>query len=53
MNVYNRGNRDWTSRKTVGKIVMVKPGETWNMHYTPDLAADFRNVEAFLTIASA
>lgn len=53
MNVYNRGNRDWTSRKTVGKIVMVKPGQTWSMHFTPDLTPDFRNVEAYISIASA
>lgn len=53
MLVYNRGNRDWTSRKTVGKIVIVKPGETWSMHYTPDLAPDFRNVEDYISIASA
>lgn len=53
MLVYNRGNRDWTSRKTCAKIVLVKPGQSWSMHYTPDLAPDFRNVEAFLTIASA
>lgn len=53
MLVYNRGNRDWTSRKTVGKIVRVEPGQSWSMHFTPDLAPDFRNVEAFIEIASA
>lgn len=53
MLVYNRGNRDWTSRKTVGKIVQVKPGQSWSMFFTPDLAADFRNVQTFIEIASA
>lgn len=48
--VYSRGNRDWTSRKRVGKIVRVAAGETWTMPYTPDLAPDFKSVEQYLEI---
>lgn len=53
MLVYNRGNRDWTSRKRVGKIVRVVAGETWTMPYTPDIAADLRSVEAYLSFKKA
>lgn len=50
MLVYNRGNRDWTSRQTCGKIVRCEKGEAWSMTYTPDIARDFAAVEAFLTV---
>lgn len=53
MLVYNRGNRDWTSRKRVGKIVRVAAGETWTMPFTPDVAADLRSVEAYLSVKPA
>ena len=51
--VYNRGNRDWTSRKPVGKIVRVAAGESWTMPYTPDLAADFKSVEGYIQVKGA
>lgn len=53
LNVYVRGNRFWTSREKAARVVRVANGETWNMPFTPDLAADLRSVESYLTIESA
>ncbi|MDX2147667.1 MAG: hypothetical protein SFZ23_09110 [Planctomycetota bacterium] len=49
--IYNRGNRDWVSREKPARVVYVKPGASWSMAYTPELAPDFRSVEKFLSIA--
>jgi len=53
MLVYNRGNRDWTSRQTCGKVVRVAKGEAWSMTYTPDIARDFAAVAPFISVTSA
>lgn len=53
MVIYNRGNRDWFKRETVGKLARVAAGETWTMLYTPDLAPDLRTVEKYLQIKPA
>lgn len=53
MNVYNRGNRDWTSRQKVGKIVEVEKGRTWTMPFFHQLAPDLRSVAKFLSIEAA
>ncbi|HYE03564.1 MAG TPA: hypothetical protein VD963_10060 [Phycisphaerales bacterium] len=53
LNVYNRGNRDWTSRERVGKIVRVAPGASWTMPYTLDVAPDLRAVDGWLEVAPA
>jgi hypothetical protein len=53
MNVYNRGNRDWTSREKVGKIVEVEPGRSWTMPFFFQLAPDIRAVEKYLSIEAA
>jgi hypothetical protein len=53
MVIYNRGNRDWFKRETVGKLARVAVGEAWTMLYTPDLAPDLRTVEKYLQIKPA
>jgi hypothetical protein len=50
MLVYNRGNRDWTSRQTCGKIVRCEKGEAWSMTYTADLAREFAIVAPFVSV---
>ncbi|MBL8764204.1 MAG: hypothetical protein JNM07_08035 [Phycisphaerae bacterium] len=51
--VYNRGNRDWTKREIVGKIVQPEAGQAWTMIYTIDLAPDFRSVDGFVKVEPA
>jgi hypothetical protein len=53
MNVYIRGNREWTSRERCGHYVTVKTGESWTLPYTLNLAPDLRSVEAYLTLDKA
>jgi hypothetical protein len=53
MNVYNRGNRDWTSRQKVGKIVEVEKGRSWTMPYFHQIAPDLKSVQKFLSIVAA
>jgi len=50
LNVYNRGNRDWTSREEPAKVVYVSPGQAWTMTYTLDRAADLKKVEKCISI---
>jgi hypothetical protein len=50
LNVYNRGNRDWTSREEPAKVVYVAPGQAWTMTYTLDRAADLKKVEKCISI---
>ncbi|MBC7833912.1 MAG: hypothetical protein H7Y88_02290 [Phycisphaerales bacterium] len=52
LNVYNRGNRDWTSREKVGKIARVAQGESWTMEFAFDVANDLRSVEQYLSISA-
>lgn len=50
LNVYNRGNRDWTSRAEVGKLVRAIRGQTWSMKFTLDLADEFQSLQKFVKI---
>ena len=50
MNVYIRGNREWTSRETVAKVVRVSKGASWSMLYTPDMANELNFVSKNLKI---
>ena len=50
LNVYNRGNRDWTSREKAARVVAVEPGATFNLPYHHDLARDLASVAEYLTI---
>lgn len=53
LNVYIRGNRDWTSREKCSKLVRVEQGATWTMTYVPHLAPDMKSVERFLSVKPA
>ena len=53
MLVYNRGNRDWTSRKKCPRIVEVAEGAAGTMVYTPHIAPDLRSVEDCISIKAA
>lgn len=50
LNVYNRGNRDWTSREKPAQVVGVRKGVSFNLPYHLDLANDLRRVEAYLAL---
>lgn len=50
MLVYNRGNRDWTSRKTCGKVVRVAPGQDWTMSFNFNLLPDMKSVEQYIEV---
>lgn len=53
LNVYIRGNRDWTSREKCGKLVRVEAGQSWTMPFFPQIAPDLRAVQSYLTIEPA
>ncbi|MCC6426690.1 MAG: hypothetical protein IT435_07695 [Phycisphaerales bacterium] len=53
LNVYNRGNRDWTSRVKVAKVVRVDAGEAWSMVFTADLLPDFKSIAEFIEVKPA
>lgn len=50
MIVYNRGNRDWTSRETVARVVRVVKGASWTMVYTPDMAGELNFVSKYISV---
>ncbi|MDX9911516.1 MAG: hypothetical protein RBS39_06775 [Phycisphaerales bacterium] len=50
LNVYNRGNRDWTSREKAARVVSVEAGATFSLPYNHDLANDLASISQFLTI---
>lgn len=50
MLVYNRGNRDWVSRKTCGKVVRVAPGQDWTMTFDLTMLPDLRSVEEYIDV---
>lgn len=50
LNVYTRGNRDWTSREKPARVVRAIKGATWTMEFTPDIAKDLASVADCLTI---
>lgn len=50
MVIYNRGNRDWYKRETVGKFVTVKVGQSWSMVYSHQLAGEFESLKPFVAV---
>lgn len=53
LNVYVRGNRDWTSRVPVGPGVKLEAGATWTLAYSPLLAPDLRSVKDWVKVEKA
>jgi len=53
LDVYNRGNRDWTKRVPCGKFVLPVKGQAWSMKLTAPLAADLKSVERFVKVEKA
>jgi hypothetical protein len=53
LNVYNRGNRDWTSRVKCATVVRAVKGEAWSMVFTVDLVPDFKSIANFIEIKAA
>jgi len=53
LNVYNRGNRDWTSREICARIVRVEVGKTWTMRFDFNIAPDLAAVAQHLKIEVA
>ena len=50
LNVYIRGNREWTSREKSARVVRAQQGTTWTMPYTPDIAPDLRSVATLVEV---
>lgn len=50
MVVYNRGNRDWYKRETVGKVAQCVKGATFTFAYNHDLGRDMEVVKDFLSV---
>ncbi len=53
LEVYNRGNRDWTKRVPCGKFVQPIKGQAWSMKFTAPLAADLKSIESFIKVEKA
>jgi hypothetical protein len=53
LNVYNRGNRDWTARELCGKIVRPVKGQAWSMVYSATIAKDLASIADCVEIKSA
>jgi hypothetical protein len=53
LNVYNRGNRDWTSREICARIVRCEVGNTWTMRFDHNIATDLAAVATYLKIEAA
>lgn len=53
LNVYIRGNRDWTSRVKCGKIARVVAGASWVMPFDLSISKDLASVAANLKIENA
>ncbi len=50
---YIRGGREWFVRQRCADLAQVETGESWEMAYTPLLAADIASVEPFLKVEAA
>lgn len=50
MVVYNRGNRDWYKRETVGKVAQCVKGAQWSFAFNHDLARDMEVVKSYLKV---
>jgi hypothetical protein len=53
LNVYVRGNRNWTSRVKCGKIVRCVPGASWVMPFDFNIKRDLASVAEHLKIEQA
>lgn len=53
LNVYIRGNRNWTSRVRCGDFIVLKTGESWTMPFDHSIAPDLASVGTYLTIEKA
>jgi hypothetical protein len=53
LNVYVRGNREWTSRERCAKVVRVARGETWTLSYSFQVAPDLESVKPFVSVEPA
>lgn len=53
LNVFNRGNRDWTSRETCGRIVRCQTGQSWKLVYNLNLKSDLDSVAPYLAVKGA
>lgn len=53
LNVYNRGNRDWTSREICARIVRCNVGASWTMTFNFNIATDLAAVAPYLSIEAA
>jgi hypothetical protein len=53
LNVYIRGNRDWTSRVKCGKIARVVAGASWVMPFDLSISRDLASVAECLKIEKA
>lgn len=53
LNVYNRGNRDWTSRVACGKIVRPIKGQSWTMTYSVNIADELASLAKFIEFKAA
>jgi len=53
LNVYNRGNRMWTSREKPAQVVLALPGQSWTMYFTADSLGDLHAVSKYISIKSA
>jgi hypothetical protein len=52
MVVYNRGNRDWTSREKPARVVRVEPGATFTLPFTVELGRELAAVGSYLKVQS-
>ncbi len=50
--VYNRGNRDWTSREKPARVVRVEPGATFTLPFTVELGRELAAVGSYLKVQS-
>lgn len=46
---HQRGGRQWANRATPPKLAVVKAGESFTLRLTPQILADIRNVERYLS----
>ncbi len=53
MHRYIRGNRLYSSRERCSNIARVSTGESWQMPYSHDIAADMASIGAYVNIEKA
>lgn len=53
MHSYIRGGRRWYDREHPAKVIRVESGESWEMTFSHDIAADLASVGSYLKIQKA